>query len=121
MGERKSRHRLVEALHGDVRLEPYDVGWTGRSALLACLLRPGTREELLPRLERARLLRLREALTVTGIEAIPRGRKSVEHFRQTWICAAAPIAPERWPRRPLPRVSCGFDPEDDDAEDLPAT
>lgn len=121
MGQRKSRHKMIEVLHGEVHLEPYEIGWSGRRVLLAYLFKPGTREEMLPRLESARVIRVREALTIAGLEAVPRGRKSVDHFKQTWVCAAAPIAPERWPPLVRRAPSTGFDPEDDNVDDLPAT
>lgn len=117
-GERQSRLEMAsEGLLGDLSLEPYEVGWRGRRLLLAYLFEPKTRTELLPRLEAAKVVRVREALTIIGIEAVPRGRKNVEHYRQTWVCSAQPISCDRWPDRPRTQRSSltGFDPADDDA------
>lgn len=117
LGERQSRAEMaMEGLRGDLVLEPYQAGWRGRPTLLAYLF--GTddvRTELLPRLESARVARVREALTIVGIEAVPRGRKSVERYPQTWVCTVGSIAAERWPDRPRNRFCLnGFDPADDD-------
>lgn len=117
LGERQSRADMaMEGLRGDLVVEPYADGFRGRRAHLAYLYEPGSQAELMPRLEACRVLRVREALTLIGLEAVPRGRKKVEHYRQTWVCSATPIALERWPEKPrrAPRYATGFDPADDD-------
>jgi hypothetical protein len=115
MGQRQSRAEMAnEGLRGDLLLERYVTGWGGRPRLLAYLVEPGTTQDMLPRLESARVARVREALTIVGTEAVPRGRKSVERHAQTWVCAVEPIAHERWPERPRERLASGFDPVDDD-------
>ncbi|MDB5860848.1 MAG: hypothetical protein JWQ76_4537 [Ramlibacter sp.] len=117
-GERMGRIAMAnEGIPGDLRLEPYESGRHGRPVNVAKLFRSGTREELIPSLDRARIVRVREALLVVGIEQVPRGRKGVEQFRQAWVCAVQEIALQRWPElRQLPRTtsSTGFDPADDD-------
>jgi hypothetical protein len=59
-------------------------------------------------------VRVRQAIILAGIEAIPRGRKSVVRCRQTWVCTAEPVPIESWPDRPPLRYATGFDPADDD-------
>lgn len=116
-GERQSRADMaMEGLRGDLILEPYQTGWRGRPMLLAYLFEAGeTGAELLPRLEGARVARIREALTIVGTEAVPRGRKNVERYRQTWVCTPEPVPVERWPSRPRkPSCLASFDPADDD-------
>jgi hypothetical protein len=117
-GERQTRADMaMEGLRGDLILEPYQAGWRGRPMLLAYLFEAGgAHAELLPRLEGARVARVREALTIVGMEAVPRGRKNVERYRQTWVCTADPVAADRWPDRPRVTSSCitSFDPADDD-------
>lgn len=118
-GERQSRADMaMEGLRGDLILEPCQAGWRGRPLLLAYLFdAAGAGTELLPRLEGARVARVREALTIVGTEAVPRGRKNVERYRQTWVCTAEPVRAERWPARPRAASPCigAFDPADDDA------
>lgn len=114
LGERRTRSEMAaEGLRGDLVLEPYDAGRNGRVTLLAYLFEPGTRRDILPRIEFARVMRVRHAITIMGIEAVPRGRKNVERYRQTWVCAPEPIAPGGWPERPGGRAATGFDAVDD--------
>jgi hypothetical protein len=116
LGQRQSRREMAsEGLRGELRLERHEVGWRGRAMLIAYLFDPGTTIDVLPRLEGAHLVRVREGLTLAGREAVPRGRKSVEHYRQTWVCTAEPVHPDRWPEMPRTRVATGFDRADDDA------
>jgi hypothetical protein len=115
MGQRQSRSEMGnEGLRGDLHLEPYESGWRGRRTLLAYLFTPGTSEDMLPRVEYAKVARVRQALTIVGIEAVPRGRKNVQHYRQTWVCSVQPIPPDQWPERPRAHSATGFDPADDD-------
>lgn len=95
-------------------MEPMEVGWGGRKMMLASLCTPGTQTDIIPRLEEAKVLRVRLAMLIAGIEAVPHGRKGVERYRQTWVCAAEPIPIEQWPDRKAARSSSGFDPADDD-------
>ncbi|MCG2592147.1 hypothetical protein LZ009_05070 [Ramlibacter sp. XY19] len=117
-GERQDRAAMGrEGIPGDLRLEAFEAGWRGRRQSMAYLFKPGTRDELLPRLEGARIVRVREALLIAGTEQIPRGRKSVERYRQAWVCAVQEIALHRWPElrmRESPQPATGFDPADDD-------
>lgn len=67
----------MEGVRGDLILEPYQAGWRGRPMLLAYLFEDGgAGAELLPRLEGARVARVREVLKIVGMEAVSRGRKS---------------------------------------------
>ncbi|WP_305295719.1 hypothetical protein [Polaromonas sp.] len=60
--------------------------------MLACALQPGTCEYVTPPLDRARITQIRNgAILVTGAEQVPKGRKDVTVFKQTWWCR--PIAP----------------------------
>lgn len=104
-----------EGIRGDVTLEPTAVGWHGRTLMIARVLQLGTNRDLLPAIEGARVLRVRLALVISGLEANPRGRKSVERCPQTWVCAAEPLPPDCWPSRARARAVTGFDPADDDA------
>jgi hypothetical protein len=117
-GARQDRAAMGrEGIPGDLRLEDFEAGWNGRRQGIAFLFKPGTREELLPRLESAKILRVREALLIAGIEQVPRGRKGVERYRQAWVCAVQEIALHRWPElraRPSNPAASGFDPADDD-------
>lgn len=105
-----------EGMRGDLRLDLYESGWGGRPSFIARLLKPGSStEELLPQMVGARVLRVREAMLIAGMEQIPRGRKSVERYRQTWVCSPNIIAPDRWPGVPArPGHYTGFDPAEDD-------
>ena len=116
LGVRQGRMGMAnEGLRGDLRVEPISVGWTNRRMLLARLYEPGTEREMLPTIERARVVRVRVALIIAGVEAITRGRKSVEHCRQTWVCTSEPVLLESWPVRPVSRMQAtGFDQADDD-------
>lgn len=113
-GQRVTPQEIAgEGIEGDLRIEPFRVGWHGRRMLIARLCDWDTSKELLPALEKARLIRVREALLLHGEEAVPRGRKSLDRYPQTWVCATGVIQAERW--RALPReVRGGFDPADDD-------
>lgn len=101
-----------EGMRGDLRVEFHESGWGGRPLFIARLLKPGSNEELLPQMVGARVLRVREAMLIAGMEQISRGRKSVERYRQTWVCAPHAIAPGRWPA--VPGGCAGFDPAEDD-------
>lgn len=59
---------------------------------LAQLLKPGTTEEMLPSMVECRVAGIRRTLLICGFEQVLSGRKSVDRFRQTWVCANAPIA-----------------------------
>jgi hypothetical protein len=115
-GRRQARSAMaMEGAQGDLQLLSHAAGWRGRQSLIAYLHEPGSANEILPKLTDVRVLRIREALLLAGIEQVPRGRKSVERYAQTWVCTVTPIALERWPMRLAnqPSVS-GFAPEDDD-------
>ena len=115
MGQRQSRTDMAnEGLRGDLYLEPYASGWHGRRTMLAYLFEAGTRDEVLPRVEYARVARVRQALSIVGIEAVPRGRKNVERYPQTWVCSVQPIPADRWPERPHLPSATGFNRDDDD-------
>lgn len=106
-----------EGIRGDLVLEPYRGEHSSRNLSLAYVFEPdGSRREIFPRLESSRVVRVREAMIIVGTEAVPRGRKDVERYRQTWVCSAAPIAAERWPDAPRVDILArsGFDPADDD-------
>lgn len=81
--------------------------------MYARLYEPGTTKDMLPYLEHARIVRVRMALLVLGLEVIARGVKSKgERYRQTWVCSVSPIAPEDWPAPP--QRGNGFEIADDD-------
>lgn len=101
-------------MRGDLRVEFYESGWGGRPVFIARLLKPGSDEDLLPQMVGARVLRVREAMLIAGMEQISRGRKSVERYRQTWACSPHVIAPGRWPGVPSSLGCVGFDPAEDD-------
>lgn len=116
-GERQTRVEMAcEGVYGDLLLDRYEAGGHGRMTLMAYLFEPGTRRDILPRIEFARVLRVRKAITIMGIEAVPRGRKNVQRYRQTWVCATEPIAAASWPERPGARAATGFDAIDDDGD-----
>ena len=87
-------------MRGDLRVELLDTGWGGRPVFIARLFKPGSSEELLPQMVGARVLRVREAMMIAGMEEVLRGRKGVERYRQTWVCSPHVIAPGRWPAVP---------------------
>jgi hypothetical protein len=116
LGERlQPEHVMRDGIRGDVRIDGYAQGWTGRRGMVAHVLGEGTRE-LVPSMRDVQM-RIRTALVVKGVEQVPRGRKEVDLFPQTWVCSLEPIPLERWPRlapkksRPS---STGFDAADDD-------
>jgi hypothetical protein len=85
--------------------------------MYAKLLEVGTRRELLPYLENARIVRVRRGLLVSGTEVVFGATKSKgQRYKQTWICVADPIADGEWPAPPWIGRPTGFDPADDDAE-----
>lgn len=118
-GERRRRADLARdrsGLVGELVMEPHGVGWSGRTMQLARLLRPGTNEELLPSMVECRVLGIRRTIVISGYEQVMTGRKSVDRYAQTWLCANAPIPPIEWAVHPGPRPSpTGFHPSDDDA------
>jgi len=109
--------RTRPGLLGEFVYEPMAHEYWGKRPMLAKLLEPGTSRELLPHLQNARLLRVRRALLVAGVEVIARASKSKgERYTQTWVCTAKPIRDDEWPTPPRHAVARGFDPADDDAE-----
>lgn len=106
-----------EGLLGELVMGPYETGWHGRPVQLVQLLKPGTREELLASMIEARVIGIRRSLLISGLEQVTSGRKTVERYRQTWLCAHERISPLEWAAGPPPsgpRSSTGFDREDDD-------
>lgn len=86
----------------------------GKKPLYARLYEPGTSKDILPHLENARIVRVRQGLLVTGQEVIAFASKSKgQRYRQTWVCTVDRIAPEEWTAPP--RGGTGFDSADDDA------
>lgn len=80
-------------------------------------MNPGTNDELLPSMVECQVVGIRRSMLISGLEQVMSGRKSVTRYRQTWLCANAPIPPLEWAARPLAthRLSAtGFDPADDD-------
>jgi hypothetical protein len=77
-----------EGMRGDLRVEFHETGWGGRPVFIARLVKPGSNEDLLPQMVGARVVRVREAMMIAGMEQVSRGRKSVERYRQTWVCSA---------------------------------
>lgn len=112
---RPSEEVARQALHGEVLLELVRPGWGPTPEHIARLLDPATQREVLPHLTEARVVRVRQALTLQGVERLGRGTKSrVTKYPQTWICAAQPIPPHQWPAwRPTGGIP-GFEVEDDD-------
>jgi hypothetical protein len=109
--------RTRPGLLGEFVYEPMAHEYWGKRPMLAKLLEPGTSRDLLPHLQDARMLRVRRALLVAGVEVIARASKSKgERYRQTWVCAAKPISHDEWPAPPRDPMARGFDPADDDAE-----
>lgn len=106
-----------EGLLGDLLMAPYEAGWRGRPVQLARLLKPGTSQEILPSMIDARVVGVRRSLLIAGLEQVTSGRKTVERYPQTWLCAHERIAPIEWAARPPTRRepnATGFDPADDD-------
>lgn len=106
-----------DAVRGDVRVEGFAGGWTGRRHLVAHTFADDQITELVPSL-RDVAMRVRLALVIKGMEQVPRGRKDVDLFPQTWVCSLRPIPVERWPALPPLRrapSATGFDEADDDA------
>lgn len=120
MGQRKGGDQVAkDGLLGDVVMVPFESGWNGRPVYMAKLLKPGTAEEVIPSLIGARVIGVRRSMLITGEEQVPQGRKSVARFQQTWLCAAERISPLEWAARPRRSNGIpGFDPADDDREDL---
>jgi hypothetical protein len=117
MGNRRRSEELARGgLLGDVSVVPFESGWHGKPVYMARLVKPGTAEELLPSLIGARVVGVRRTLLITGDEQVPQGRKSVERYQQTWLCAGERIPPIEWSAMPLQRSKSptGFDPADDD-------
>lgn len=89
----------------------------GKRPMYAKLLQPGTSDELLPHLEDARIVRVRQGLLVAGTEVIAWASKSKgTRYRQTWLCTQQRIQPDAWPEPPRDLTARGFDRADDDAE-----
>jgi hypothetical protein len=105
----------LEGMSGDLVVLPHDRGWKGRTSLIARLYKPGTQQELLHQLVDARIV-VRKAVLVTGDEQVPRGRKDVDYFAQTWLCSVTPVDPRAWAKLAAARLRSptGFDEEDDD-------
>lgn len=117
-GQRVDRLALRSngGLRGDFVLLPRAYESFGRQVMVAKLLLPGSCDEMLPRLEHARVLRVRRGLMVGGNEVLARASKSKgERYRQTWLCTIEAIAPHEWPAPPRDPVAAGFYPADDDA------
>jgi hypothetical protein len=117
MGRKQSPERMqAEGIAGDVVMLHFEAGWRGRPIHMARLLKLGTQDELLPSLVDARVVGVRQSLLISGIEQVPRGRKSVERYPQTWLCAHERISELRWAAMPRtePRSATGFDAADDD-------
>ncbi len=105
-----------QGLRGEFVYEPYVFEMWGTRPMLAKLLEPGTARDMIPHMEQARIVRVRRALLVAGVEVIARGAKSKgERYKQTWVCSPTPIAPDDWPSPPRSPVTSGFDAADDDA------
>ena len=84
--------------------------------MYAKLLAPGTSDDLLPHLENARIVRVRQGLLVVGTEVIAWASKSKgTRYRQTWLCTQQKIRAEEWPAPPRDPIAKGFDLADDDA------
>lgn len=119
-GQRRGRNELARdgcGLLGEVVMEPHEIGWRGRPMQLARLFKPDTTEEILPSMVECRVVGIRRTLLICGFEQVMCGRKSVDRYQQTWICASAPIAPIEWAALRAGsgrRHSTGFDPDDDD-------
>ena len=110
---RRTRPGLLE----EFVYEPMAHEFWGKRPMPAKLLEPGTSTDLIPHMQDARLLRVRRALLVSGLEVIARASKSKgERYRQTWVCSASPIRDDEWPAPPRDPLARGFDPGDDDAD-----
>jgi hypothetical protein len=108
--------RASGAMRGEFLFEPGAHAYWGKVPMYARLYAPGTTQDLLPYLEHARIVRVRQALLVMGQEVVLRATKDKgQRYRQTWVCSVERIAAEHWPAPP--RRGTGFDPADDDAVD----
>lgn len=117
----------VDALSAGAKTGELVLSPTGRDqGLVAALYRPGTQEELLPRMRHVRLIAMNNlGMTIEGTVSSaerPTAKSKVNHFSIRWVIkhVGAPAVlnsvklKERSARRLKHIAASGFDPADDD-------